>query len=218
MDRVLIFANGEPNDGAMVQRALREGLGAHVIAADGGARVASFFRLRPHLIMGDMDSLPAADVLRLQAEGAHILRHPVEKNETDLELCLRHAAQQGARWIRIIGGIGGRIDQVLANMLLMTLPTLAGRDVAAAAGKQAMRVLVAGTHRLRGEVGDTVSLIPLAGDVRGVTTDGLRYPLHNEPLAFGPARGISNAITSSDASITLVEGMLLLVHTVGRAE
>ncbi|MFQ3646383.1 MAG: thiamine diphosphokinase [Anaerolineae bacterium] len=218
MTQFLIFANGEPNDGPMVQRALEAGSAAHVIAADGGARVANFFGRRPDTLIGDMDSLPAPDVARFEREGVRVLRYPVEKNETDLELCLLFAAEQGARWVRIIGGLGTRFDQVLANVLLMTLPALAGCDVELVAGKQAIRLLQAGAHILHGAVGDTVSLIPLAGDVHGVATDGLRYPLRRETLRFGPARGVSNELIAPTAHIELEAGLLLLVHTHGKAD
>ncbi|XWX03303.1 thiamine diphosphokinase [Aggregatilineales bacterium SYSU G02658] len=218
MTQFLIFANGEPNDGPMVQRALHEGADAHVIAADGGARVARFFGRRPDTLIGDMDSLPAADVERFEREGVRVLRHPAEKNETDLELCLLFAAEHGARWVRIIGGIGTRFDQVLANVLLMTLPALAQCDVELVAGKQSIRLLQAGEHAITGEVGDTVSLIPLAGDVHEIVTEGLRYPLRRETLRFGPARGVSNELAAPAARVAVGAGLLLLVHTQGKAE
>jgi thiamine pyrophosphokinase len=218
MQKVLIFANGEPNDGEMVQRALHTGHDAHVIAADGGARVAHFFGLTVHTVIGDMDSLPPNELKRLQARGAQILRYPPEKDHTDLELCLQHAAQQGANWIRIIGGIGGRFDQVLANVLLMTLPDLVGCDVELVAGKQAIRLLPTGVHHIQGDPNDTISLIPIAGHVRGIRTQGLRYALIDETLHFGLARGVSNVMQAHVAQVQIQEGILLLVHTVGKAD
>jgi thiamine pyrophosphokinase len=218
LNKTLIFANGEPNDGAMVQRALRDGADAHIIAADGGARVANFFGRTPHTIIGDMDSLPSSELQRLTQLGAEVHRYPPEKNETDLELCLQFAADQGASWIRVIGGIGGRFDQVLANVLLMTMPVLAHCDVEVVAGKQAIRLLHAGENALVGEVDDTISLIPLAGDVTGITTQNLRYPLVGETLRFGLARGVSNEMSHTQATVSIQSGVLLLVHTVGKAE
>jgi thiamine pyrophosphokinase len=107
---------------------------------------------------------------------------------------------------------------VLANVLLMTMPQLNGVDVEVVAGKQAIRLLHRGDNRLLGEVNDTISLIPLAGDVRGITTQHLRYPLVNETLRFGLARGVSNELTAAIATVTIEEGVLLLVHTAGKAE
>ena len=46
----------------------------------------------------------------------------------------------------------------------------------------------------------------LGGDVDGVTTEGLAFPLHDETLFLGRARGVSNAFTSSHARITLRRG------------
>jgi thiamine pyrophosphokinase len=70
---------------------------------------------------------------------------------------------------------------------------------------------------IRGQVGDTVSLIPLAGDAVGITTFHLAYPLQAENLQFGAARGISNLMTGSAAQVSLREGLLMVVHTPGHA-
>jgi len=217
MHKALIFANGKPKDGVMVQRTLSEAQGALVFAADGGARVARYYALNIHTVVGDMDSLIPDEVLQLQAKGVEIIRHPIEKDETDLELTLILAAERDMQWIRIIGGLGGRFDQMLANVYLLTLPPLEGRDVAVVAGKQSIQLLRPGTHTLNGESADTLSLIPIAGPVHGIATDALKYPLNDETLYFGPARGISNIFEQDQVKVTLREGLLLAVHTKGRA-
>lgn len=217
MTKSLIFANGEPNDGPMVRRALAEGADAVVIAADGGARVAGYFGLQVDHVIGDMDSLSAEELERLEAQGAAVQRYPVDKDATDLELALSWAAEEGINWMRVIGGVGGRTDQVLANIYLLALPVLAGCDVELVAGRQSIRLLRPGNHELQGEVGDTLSLIPVGGDVRGVSTQNLKYPLKEETLEFGPARGISNVLQSEVGHVSLSAGLLLAVHSVGKA-
>lgn len=217
MSAYLIFANGEPNDGVMVQRALAARQRVHVVAVDGGARVARYFGCRIQTLIGDLDSLPAHEVQRLSDEGVQVLRFPPEKDETDLELALNWAAGQGAQWLRIIGGIGGRFDQMLANVYLLALPALIGRDVELVAGRQALRLLRPGEWPIHGQADDTISLIPLGGPAQGVRTQGLKYPLRDETLSFGPARGVSNVLLGAQGLLSLREGLLLLVHTVGRA-
>ena len=69
---------------------------------------------------------------------------------------------------------------------------------------------------LPGRVGGLVSLFPHGGDVEGITTDGLRYPLRDEPLRVGPARGLSNVRDALDASVTVRAGRLLVVETAAR--
>lgn len=61
-----------------------------------------------------------------------------------------------------------------------------------------------------GAPGDLVSLLPLCGDVEGVSTSGLRYPLHNETLFAGCARGVSNEFTAHQAEVSLRRGLLLV--------
>jgi thiamine pyrophosphokinase len=66
---------------------------------------------------------------------------------------------------------------------------------------------------LPGRAGDVVSLLPLGEGVEGVTTHGLRYPLADEPLPPGPARGLSNVRTQPDATVTVRRGLLLVVES-----
>ncbi|HLU10926.1 MAG TPA: hypothetical protein VK003_14745, partial [Oceanobacillus sp.] len=77
--RSLIFANGDINDGQMVQRAISFAPDSLIIAADGGARVAAHFGLSIDAVIGDMDSLSEAEIATLAAE-AEILRYPEAKN------------------------------------------------------------------------------------------------------------------------------------------
>ena len=93
------------------------------------------------------------------------------KDETDLELALLYAVEQDADPIIILGALGGRLDQTLANILLLTIPALIGRDVRLIDGPQTAFV-VREQATIHGKAGDTVSLIPLGGAASGVTTRG----------------------------------------------
>lgn len=210
--RALIFANGDLNDGPAVRAALAHAPDARIIAVDGGARLALACGLDPEIVIGDMDSLSPGELDDLRARGAQIDRYPPAKDETDLELALLHVAQTGADWMRIIGAVGNRFDQTLANLYLLTLDVLAGRDVQLVSGAQTIRVLGPGAHTLHGAAGDTLSLLPLAGDVTNIRTEGLDYPLRGEPLKFGPARGVSNVFGGQTARVSFDAGLLVVVH------
>ncbi len=215
--QVLLFANGELKRGAMLDRALNSLESPHVICADGGALHARALGLTPHTIIGDLDSLTAAELAQFKAAGAEIIQHRQEKDETDLELALRHCRRIGASSITILCALGGRFDQALANILLLTLPELRDMRIEIVAGDQSARLLRPGSHRLEGERGDTVSLIPLGAAAEGITTSALQYPLADESLRLGPARGISNVMLNDTARVDFRCGLLLLVHTSGRA-
>ena len=213
----LIFANGDIDDGPMVQQALEMAVAPVIVAADGGARGAQHFGLPIDVLVGDMDSLSQRELDALIADGVDVRQYPPEKDFTDLELALQHLIERDVTWIRIIGGLGGRLDQALANVYLLALPSLRQCDVRLVAGKQETRLLYPGQYLVHGSPGDTVSLIPVGGDVHGIYTEQLAYPLTDETLYFGPARGISNVMQMGSARVTVDEGMLLLVHTIGRA-
>lgn len=213
----LIFANGDPNDGAMVRRLFNRFTAPYVIAADGGAAIARYFGYTVNCVIGDMDSIDPAERAQLEAQGATVLPYPAEKDETDLELALKWAVAQGYEELAIIGGLGGRFDQVIANVYLLMLPELSLHSAMLVAGKQRIEVLRPGTRRISGEAGDTISLIPMGGAAEGIVTHALQYPLRGETLYVGPARGISNVMLTDEAEIQFTGGLLLLVHTVGTA-
>jgi thiamine pyrophosphokinase len=208
--RAIIIAGGQ-TEGQGWQRWVRES--DWIIGADGGAAQALAWGLLPDLVIGDMDSLPETARSILVAEGCRFIEHPRAKDETDLELALVHAVQQGAQEIVVLGALGGRLDHTLANILLLALPSLVGVSVRIAEGDQQALLARSGeTVELEGAPGDLVSLVPLGGDARGVTTQSLAWALEKDTLRFGSSRGVSNEMTSGKAGIQVEGGVLLVVH------
>ena len=186
-----------------------------VIAADGGARLCKALRTRPDVLIGDLDSLTPAEVANWKGAGVTMLRFPTDKDQTDLELALHLAVERGAQRITVLGALGGRWDQSVANLLLLAHPRWRDLDVVLMDGSQRASLI----HRrgvVEGRPGDTVSLIAIAGDARGVTTNGLAYPLSDGVVPFGSALGVSNRLTGPRAEITVRQGLLLVVHISGK--
>ena len=191
---------------------------ALVVGADGGATKALAVGLRPHLVVGDADSLGADGLAAIRAAGIPVELAATAKDESDLELAVRAAVARGATRVTILGALGGpRFDHALANAWLLALPALAGRNAVLLDAATRVRLLDGsagdGEVRLRGRPGDLVSLFPFGADAGGVITDGLAYPLRDEPLPFGPARGLSNVRSAPEARVSLRAGRLLIVET-----
>lgn len=192
-----------------------------VVAADGGARHAGPLGLQVDRWVGDGDSVSPEALAMLEANGVPIDRVPFDKDESDTELALRAALAGRPAAIVILGALGGsRVDHALANLALLSLPELRGLDVRLIAADARVRLIegpspdgVMGRVRLDGRVGDLVTLLPLGGDARGVTTAGLAYPLRGETLLTGRTRGLSNRRTESVAEVRLQAGRLLVVET-----
>jgi thiamine pyrophosphokinase len=215
--RAIVLADGEVPDRAALDAnwpGWDEDV-AIVIAADGGARHATGLGLRIDRWVGDGDSLPAADLDALRAAGVPVDLVPSDKDETDTELALRAAVDAQVVAVTILGSLGGpRLDHALANVALLAHPALGGRPAELLDGRSRVRLLRGpATLALDGPAGAIVSLIPFGGDAETVRTEGLRYPLQDEPLVLGEARGVSNLRVAERASVTLGGGAILVVET-----
>jgi thiamine pyrophosphokinase len=212
MARVAIVLAG----GDLVAPDMRHSLprDAYVVAADSGLHLAHILDLQVDRVVGDMDSADPAAVDAADRAGATIERHPAEKDATDLELALLAAQRQGVDRVVIVGGAGGRLDHLLANIALLASPRFA--ELAIEARFDDARVTVArGASppvEIGGAPGDLVTLLPAGGCARGIMTKGLQYPLHGEDLLPGTTRGVSNVIVDQPVSVALDEGTLLVVQ------
>lgn len=209
MLRSLIFANGEYNHPELIRALIKAD--DYIIGADGGAKFARKLGLRPHIVIGDMDSLSELELQLLVEEQAEIIRFPKEKDETDLELAVLHALSIGMNPILIFGAFGGRLDQTLGNIMLIASPKLSGTEIRLEDG-MTEAFFIFNQAVIYGRPGDTVSLVPWSSSVEGVFTKGLAYPLQNEVLYPYQTRSISNEMLEESASVSIAKGLLLCIH------
>lgn len=209
--RALIFANGNFEEPA----SLLDDIKAHdlIIAADGGAQHCLNKGLEPAVVIGDFDSIDASLVEEYKKLNVQFILFPRDKNETDLELALRYAVGKGVDQIVLFGLLGGRMDQSLANVLLLTRDEWRHVDLVVSQGAD-IAYLLNGEKiiQLQGNPGDIVSLVPLSEIVNGVTTYGLRWKLDAAKLDFGHTLSVSNKLTGYSAWVKIQSGKLLLFH------
>ena len=182
-----------------------------MIAADSGLDHAHSLGFHADLVVGDLDSVDP-DVLRAAREqGSEIELHPAEKDSTDLDLALEAARARGAIRVTVVGGNGGRLDHLLANLLLLAAPRFSDLEIDALLPPARVAV-VRDTSTLLGRPGELCTLLPVGGDAYGVTTTGLRYPLRGEQLTAGTTRGVSNLFAEPTATVSLRTGVLLAIQ------
>lgn len=192
-----------------------------VIAADGGARHATRLSLRIDRWVGDGDSISPGELDGLRASGIPIELVAAEKDESDTELAIAAAVTAGADDVIVLGAFGGRrLDHTIANLALLAHPALGSRPAVLLDGAARVRLVRAPgpdggpvTMPLPGRTGDLVSLIPFGSDAEGVATSGLHYPLRDETLVLGSARGLSNVRRETDAAFVIGRGAILVIET-----
>jgi thiamine pyrophosphokinase len=209
--RAVVVAHGDvlPSDRAVIEAK------DYIVAADGGALALERWKILPHLVVGDMDSLGDAGVERMARLGIPVAKFSAAKDESDLELAVAQAIETGASEIVLLGALGGdRLDHETANLLLLADPGYDGVRLEARRGTLRIRPIRGeGSLSLAGPVGALVTLLPVNGNADGVTTKGLRFALNDETLRFGRARGLSNEVISLPATVNVSKGSLLVFET-----
>ncbi len=189
----------------------RPGDGDLVIAADGGLRACRELGIEPDLAAGDFDSLG------FEPEGLPVLRVPVAKDETDMQLCVRLAVERGYRKLYLCLGTGGRLDHTLAN--LQTLIWAARRGAAAYLldGDFVYTALIDGELEISGPEGGIFSVFCFGAPAEGVYERGSLYTLTDATLDCGFPLGVSNHFLKSPARVSVRRGELIVGWQHGNA-
>jgi thiamine pyrophosphokinase len=205
---VVVVAGGAP---PRPDAALAVPLGTPVVAADGGLVHARALGLEVATVIGDFDSVSPEAVEDASAAGARVVRHPAEKDATDLELALEEALGRSPSRILVLAGDGGRLDHLLGVLLVLGSARYASVRVDAEIGPASAHV-VRDERELDGEPGELLSLFALHGPAHGVWTEGLAYPLSGDTLEPGSTRGVSNVFVEPTARVRVESGVLLAVR------
>jgi thiamine pyrophosphokinase len=214
---IVVLAGGDDLTPARLAHAARVTADADlIIAADSGFRHAAALGCTVDILVGDLDSIDAADLLRAEQSSTRIERHPVDKDLTDLALALDVALRESSTSVTrsrvtVVGGDGGRTDHLLGNALLMAAAQYASLRIDAIWGEATLHV-VRDCCELTCDDGEVVSLLALHGPAHGITTEGLEFTLTRERLDPGSSLGLSNRLRAATAQIHLAEGVLLVIQ------
>jgi thiamine pyrophosphokinase len=203
---VVVVAGGEPPPPSVVPMLPP---GATVIAADSGLDHAAALGLEPSRVVGDMDSVSSAGLASL-GDDVRVELHPVDKDASDLELAVRAALDLEPDEIVVVGGHGGRLDHLLANVALLASDDLADVAVRWLAGRDLV-IPVRDHVTVQGRARALVSIIPIGGPALGVTTTGLRWELDEADLDPTSSRTVSNQFLGTEATVTVSSGVVVVI-------
>lgn len=195
--RAVIVGNGTLTD---YTRLRKEASGADlVLCADGGYKHALNAGVKIDFVIGDFDS---------SEEPKNIEKYvfPTRKDYTDSELCIHYANEHGCDEIVMFAVTGTRLDHSLTNILLLKQ---CKNGCIVDANNEIY--LLENKFAVRGRKGKTLSVIPVYGDLCGVSAVGTEYPVLGETLYFGESRGNSNIITDDYCEITAESGMAVII-------
>ena len=176
----------------------------YILAADGGVHHLEKLNLQPDGIIGDFDSLGYIP------EGAQVF--PVEKDDTDIMLSIRHGLERGFREFLIYGGLEGpRLDHTMANFQALSYLRKHGARGYLIGKDQIMTVIENESAAFPEKAEGILSVFCLGADATGITIRGLQYSLENGTLTADFPLGVSNHFVGCEAEIFVKTGRLLLI-------
>ena len=178
--------------------------GDAVICADSGYDYVIGLDIIPDIVIGDMDSVRSTDIK------ARKIIYPKRKDFTDSELVMEYAVKNGYDELVLFGFTGSRMDHTLANISMLC--RYSDKNAVMIDKNNEIRA-AKGENIIEGKKGDIVSIIPAGGNLCGVTTENLEYPLKNETLYFGEGRGVSNVMTKDSCIIRTKSGSGLIIKS-----
>lgn len=179
-----------------------------VVAVDGGVAACRMANRPPDLLIGDMDSAASADVAWATDRGSELERLLGTRHETDLATAVSSALATEADRRVATGVLGGRLDHELASLGALFA---SNRPWTVCEPSATAWVLPQPANlRLSCRPETIFSLLPWT-DRAVLTVSGVEYPLDRETLAGFSSQGVSNVATSTEVSVVVHSGSLLVV-------
>lgn len=207
MTKAFIFLNGEFTENLEFYKNLNINE-KDLYCADGGAKEALKLGYTPKEVWGDFDSLTEDDIKVLKSKNVKLEKFNRDKDFTDGELLIKYVVSLGYEKIYILGGTGGRIDHFFTNInLAFKYPNIIFKT-------EKEEIFVVGKkYEFNGLKGVTLSFVPFSDEVKGITLEGMKYPLKNHLLRRGDSTCISNIIMEEKATIEFLEGKIVAILT-----
>ncbi len=204
--RAVIFAGYKESDTSYIQELMEHN--DYIIACDGGLETIHLLGLKPDILIGDFDSVDSR-VLSLYDE-VERKEFPIEKDFSDLELCLEYCTELKPSEILILGAIGGRVDHCLSNIGLLIEYTYKGFDIKMY--EKNNEIFVA-----KGNIGimkrkNYLSIIPTE-QTAVITLKGVKFELEKKEIHFRRTLTVSNEIKEGFAILEVHSGSVLVIQS-----
>ncbi|MBP3678135.1 MAG: thiamine diphosphokinase [Agathobacter sp.] len=214
MMRFVIISGGHIDD-VFALNYLKENKYDCMIAADSGMDFLYQNEIVPDIIAGDFDSVASESLVYFQGlNNVQVMKLNPIKDDTDTEFVIREAIRRGASEITLLGATGTRLDHVLANVNLLGIGLEEGVAIELVDAHNRVRMIKDSIQISKNEqFGSFVSVLPVKGDAKGVTLEGMKYPLNEADVTCFSSLGISNEIVEEVASISVKQGVLLVIES-----
>lgn len=214
MNTAVIFSGGDIKDDFALAF-LKKKKVRYLIGADRGIHFLRKQGITPTHIVGDFDSSEAEDLeyfKRNTDAPVHVFQP--EKDVTDTQIAVDLALSLNSDEIYIFGGMGCRVDHLLANVRILAIPRKKGIPCYLIDSCNRIRVIDRPLSLTREACfGTYISLFAMGAQVTGLTLTGFKYPLSDYTMSGEDPLGVSNEIVEEKAEIFFETGMLIVAES-----
>ncbi|WP_455538444.1 thiamine diphosphokinase [Terrisporobacter sp.] len=212
--KVCIVLNGEINDYNKIKKIIIDKNYDYIIGADGGCNHLYKMNIIPNYIIGDLDSIDKDIVYYYKNKNINLKKYPREKDETDSQICINLAKDLNCSEVDFYGALGGRIDHTIANIGLMHYSRKMNIKPKIISEKEEVIIIKNEEIILKGNKGDTISIIPIMKDANNVTLKKLKYKLDNSKIGYLSSLGVSNEMLEDECIIKIEDGYALIIRNI----
>lgn len=185
------------------------------IGVDRGALKLIEMGLIPEVAVGDFDSVNDQEFKEIEANAKQVIKLDPVKDDTDTESGLKYALDHDPRaHIRVLGISGGRLDHLLANVLMVLQDRfrMFAEQIELIDRQNNIRFFNSGKHTVDKLEGfEYLSFIPLT-QIDVLTLDDEKYELHNAMVSNARAY-VSNEFIDSKATVYLSNGLVAVIQS-----
>ncbi len=185
-----------------------------IIAVDSGTKKLTESDLKPDIIIGDLDSLGYELSKKYSDSGIEIIKANCEKDETDTELAVIYAIEQGFKDIVLLGATGSRLDHTIGNIILLKKIYSAGLRAKIVDGKNEIMYTESKIEIKNDKRYKYISVLPTGGKVQGLSLRGFKYDTDSLDLEVDSVIGISNELISEVGHIEVKSGSILVIRSI----
>ncbi len=199
--RLMIFLAGEIRNKERISALIRQN-DFDFYAADAGYLHALEFGVPLQEVFGDFDSMPRPNIDNIRV-------FPTEKDQTDSEIALDLAIQNGYREVWMIAPFGGRLDHTYANLCLLEKATAHQLNVYLYDGENQACLLKEGINKIKAGQ-KYYSFFPWK-ERAVISLRGFKYALDHYELLSEQPLAISNESNGNQMEIEVHKGIILYI-------
>lgn len=180
-----------------------------IIAADGGFSFLYKHGIKPHLILGDFDSLGFVP----ECKDAEIIKLDPIKDDTDLLYAVKQGIKRNFRKFFFYGGTGGRTSHTISNIQTLSMLSKKGMQGFLFGDNEVFTVIHNKSVSFSDKSTGYISVFSLDTVSKGVYESGLKYSLNDYSMENSFPIGVSNEFTGQESCISVADGTLLLIYS-----